>query len=512
MSETKCLTCGAVDGEHLDWCGMRVAERPSGVDVGRRLTVVDASSLALKAVEWLERDLIPAAALTIVPGMGGKGKSTLLATYAAMASRGRFEGKYSGQPVKVLWVGNEDGRDEVVGPRIRVAGADFDCIGFVDLDAENLGDDVNVVTDIDELRRKVEEHDAKVMMIDPVVEYLPGGTDSHNDLSVRQALRPLRNLAEELGVAVIGLVHLNKADTLDVAARIAGSAAFRNIARSVLVVGDYPEDDAWRVIFQNKSNYGPEHGRGHLYKIEGAQFTDLKDEPVFDDQGWRATTGQVVWGEWVELDPTSFPARETERGQPKRVRAVEMLTALLSDGPQLRSYVEEQAKLERVSWRTVETAKAEEGIEHRQFHWPDPGRNGPSWWGLPGTDWEAFRSAISCLPPDCGPEQALRTLIEQGDWPPAMSGPQSPRTDRDEIADPTSGADRPDDPDTAMTVAEITKALGATVITVAEMTPDCTCHTWARCNSCGEGHLIRTGTRPRCAITPGCEGHHEAAP
>jgi hypothetical protein len=273
-------------------------------------------------------------------------------------------------------------------------------------------------------------------------------------MSVRQALRPLRNLASDLEIAILGLVHLNKGDTLDIAARLAGSAAFRNVARSVLVVADYPEEDGWRVVFQNKSNLGAENGHGRLYRVEGAEYTDLKDQPVFDSQGVRATTGRIVWGNQVELDPSSLPTREAERAAPKRTDAADMLHVLLKAGPQPAAWLEEQAKLDGLSCRTVNTAKADEEIEHRQFHWPDPRRAGPSWWGLPGTDWDRFRSAMSCVPEGCRPENVLRTLIERGDWPREGSGLQSPGTQREEVAH-LIDALNPDDPDHGLHVAEL---------------------------------------------------------
>jgi hypothetical protein len=343
----------------------------------RRLTIVKGSTLEFRAVEWLEHDQIPACALTLAAGMGGKDKSTIAADYAARATRGQLDGKYTGEPINVLWVGNEDGWEEVVGPRLHMAGADMEHVGFLTLDSESLGDEINIVSDIDAVRDSIEERDFKVVVFDPVVEYLPGATDSHNDMSVRQALRPLRNLAVELGVAVIGLVHLNKGDSVDVAARIAGSAAFRNVARSVLVAADYPEQDGWRVLFQNKSNFGPEHGRGRLYRIEGVDIIDLKGQPVFDSQGKRATTSHIVWGDWVELEPGSLPTRETEREQPKRDDAADMLRTLLKEGPQPAAWLKEQAELDDLSWRTVQRAKTKDGIEARQFHWPDPRRAGP---------------------------------------------------------------------------------------------------------------------------------------
>jgi len=372
---------------------------------------VDASSLSLRSVEWLERGQIPASALTLLAGMGGKGKSTLAAGYAALASRGHFDGKYAGQAVTVLWVGNEDGREDVIGPRLRAAGADFGRVKFLTLDSESLSDDINIVGDIDGLRQIVVQHEVKLIVVDPVVEYLPAATDSHNDMSVRHALRPLRNLAIELGIAIIGLVHLNKGDTLDVAARITGSGAFRNVARSVLVVAEYPDEEGWRAVFQNKSNIGPEDGRGRLYRIEGAQYTDLQDRPVLDSEGNPATTGKVVWGTWVELDPYSLPARDREREAPRRDAAKEMLTTLLREGPKLRSYIKGQAEREKIGWHTVERAKTELGVEDRQIPVPGQRGPGPSWWGLPSAEW----SAKSCVPSGGGPLEPPETLTPEGD-------------------------------------------------------------------------------------------------
>jgi hypothetical protein len=36
-------------------------------------------------------------------------------------------------------------------------------------------------------------------------------------------------------------------------------------------------------------------------------------------------------------------------------------------------------------------------------------------------------------------------------------------------------------------------------------------HAWTRCDRRGEGRMVRVGARPPCAMTPGCEGYHEAA-
>jgi hypothetical protein len=35
-------------------------------------------------------------------------------------------------------------------------------------------------------------------------------------------------------------------------------------------------------------------------------------------------------------------------------------------------------------------------------------------------------------------------------------------------------------------------------------------HEWARCDFCGEGRMVQSGRAARCAMTPGCEGSHDA--
>jgi hypothetical protein len=155
--------------------------------------------------------------------------------------------------------------------------------------------------------------------------------------------------------------------------------------------------------------------------------------PVFDSRGKQATVGRIVWGDEVDIDPDLLPVpQEQERETPKRDTAVAMLRLLLADGPQPVPYLKEQAKLEDVGWRTVKDAKASDGTEDRQFH--VRGKRGAawSWWGRPGTDWEAFRCAVPCLPDGCTPNRALDTLIEQGDWSPSgvrcATNPEGPGT------------------------------------------------------------------------------------
>jgi hypothetical protein len=380
------------------WVEVRVDAKESGSKPSDSLCVIRASEVKMRPVEWLLKDRIALRALTLTAGEGGKGKSAIAAEWAAQATTGRLSGRFYGQPVNVLWVGNEDGREDVIGPRLKMAGADLDRVLFLTTASTSLVDEINVVADIDKIRARCREHEAKLLVVDPLVEYLPGSTDSHNDMSVRQALRPMRSMAAELDISILALVHFNKAGTPQVAARIAASAGFRNAARSVLIVADHPDDEGWRIMFQNKSNWGPEERRGRAYKVEGIEVTDNDGIPILDYEGHPFTTARIVWGEEIDLDPSSLPDTRGEREAPKRNSAEDMLRSLLGEHPWLQSDLQKQAHLEGLGWITVRRAADELGVEKRQFSVPGQKGPGPSWWALPGTDWDEFEWLLTPSP------------------------------------------------------------------------------------------------------------------
>ena len=80
--------------------------------------------------------------------------------------------------------------------------------------------------DIAALEQAVIEHDAALVIIDPVMSYLDPDVDSHKDQSVRSALMPLAAMCQRTGVAVLLLRHLNKDSSKSALYRGGGSIAF----------------------------------------------------------------------------------------------------------------------------------------------------------------------------------------------------------------------------------------------------------------------------------------------
>jgi hypothetical protein len=130
-------------------------------------------------------------------------------------SRHRRKGSGEGtapQGNVVLLTAEDDPRDTVV-PRLAAAGADLGCVEFVQMVHEAGNDRMfSLVTDLDLLRQKVLSFGSvKQIQIDPITAYLGvKQMDSFRTTDVRAVLGPVTDLASELMVSIVGIMHFNK--------------------------------------------------------------------------------------------------------------------------------------------------------------------------------------------------------------------------------------------------------------------------------------------------------------
>src|SRR5262249_14657702 len=98
--------------------------------------------------------------------------------------------------------------------------------------------------------------DVVLVIIDPVSAYLGvGKVDGRSATDVRGVLTPLKDMAEELHVAVIGIAHFNKKDDVKSALlRVSDSIAYVAAARHVYAVVDDPEDKNSKLFVKAKNN------------------------------------------------------------------------------------------------------------------------------------------------------------------------------------------------------------------------------------------------------------------
>jgi hypothetical protein len=178
--------------------------------------------------------------MAIQSGESSLGKSTQACATVAGLTHGRLEGHLEGEPARVLIVANEDAREDVWVPRLKVAGADLDQIDFQDQGHEwNLRDGMKLTG------RLLEETGAKFVFVDSVMEHLPdakGGENINSTTFVRRALRPFADLCKAKEVAGLISTHPPKSKGSTFAEMVIASAAFVHMCRVGLLFAWHPDD------------------------------------------------------------------------------------------------------------------------------------------------------------------------------------------------------------------------------------------------------------------------------
>lgn len=285
-------------------------------------------------VNWLWYPYIPFGKLTLIQGDPGGGKSMLVLTIAACVSTGRaLPGAEPMQPGNVIYQNVEDGLADTIKPRLVKAGANFRRILTIDESEKSL------VMDDERLEMVMNDYKPKLLILDPVQSYLGAGTDMHRANEVRPLLKRLALMAEKYDCAVILVMHLSKTSQPHSIYRGLGSIDFPAAARSVLLVGQDPNDKQIRAMVQIKNSLGPQ-GEGLGFQITdfGLQWT-----------GATTLTDQDILG-------GAMKQSEDEKNPMKEAR--QYLIDMLREGPRPAKEILDGVKYSSFSMRTLKRAKA----------------------------------------------------------------------------------------------------------------------------------------------------------
>jgi putative DNA primase/helicase len=229
----------------------------------------------------------------------------------------------------------------------------------------------NLVTDLRLLHKAIERiGNVVLVIIDPVSAYLGvGKVDGRSATDVRGVLTPLKNMAEEAHIAVIGIAHFNKKDDIKSALlRVSDSIAYVAAARHVYAVLDDPEDKNSKLFVKAKNNLAPDKKAlryGFGVKTVGHD-TKLKKE---------IDAPYIVWHEI-----TANEAMAAAGGHTAKREAREFLLGRLEAGPGGRDAVVEEAKEEGIAFATLKRAKKELGVRS----YKERGKVDGDWfWELP---------------------------------------------------------------------------------------------------------------------------------
>jgi hypothetical protein len=363
------------------------------------------AEMKMRPVHWLVPDFIPRGSLTVIAGDGGFGKSALTLHLAACLTNGAacFGLAYEPPPVgRVLLAGCEDGEEDTILPRLAAAGAALDLIEAVG-DVE--GDDTGAApfalspSGIAALEALIGERgDVLAVVIDPVAAFVPDQIDDHKDAHARRMLRPLAEMAERTGVAVILIKHLNKSDSGNAGNLVSGSRAYVNASRAAFLLGPDPEadeDEERRVLVYSKRNLTT-RWKGLAFKAEPLTFEEqglvlaFPQAAGLSDEEKDQLRGQLFRLKWLgETDVTERDLARARRGkgdaETRSTRAAlcaEWLRDFLGECAYPDAELAEAARQASYTPDNLKEAKAALRKEGALKSKPD-GKGGPWWNGSP---------------------------------------------------------------------------------------------------------------------------------
>jgi hypothetical protein len=242
----------------------------------RELQMRDLNTVQMRAINWLWPGWIPQGYVTIWAGETGAGKSTVLADVTARITTGTpwpeepLETRR--QPGRVLWLGSEDGIEELTVPRLVACSANLANVTEIQgVTQRGQRNTFSMQDDIEAVRaelKKAREHSASfaMLVIDPITSYLPGQKLRKVDLNdagqLRSVLEPWLAVAQEYSLAIVCVTHFMKDTTRSMLHRVLGSAAFTQTCRSLCAVVARTEDGMYaKTLLQVKVNL-PEHPGG----------------------------------------------------------------------------------------------------------------------------------------------------------------------------------------------------------------------------------------------------------
>src|SRR5262249_29920985 len=153
--------------------------------------------------------------IALIVGLPDEGKGLTISDIIARITRGSPWPCNEGHaPLgNVILLSAEDDRKDTIIPRLVAAGADLTRVHIIKMMHEAGKERMfSLVTDLYALRQKIIAIGNVTMVgIDPISAYLGiGKVDSFRATDVRAVLGPLKELAEELNIAIVAIMHFNK--------------------------------------------------------------------------------------------------------------------------------------------------------------------------------------------------------------------------------------------------------------------------------------------------------------
>jgi hypothetical protein len=311
---------------------------------------------------WLAANRLPRAAVSLLIGDEGIGKSLLWVLVVAHITTGKpFPGFGipARDPGRVMLVATEDHWSTAVRPRLEVAGADLSMIRVICWEKDGSGTPI-FPRDMPLIRNADPRPD--LVIVDCWLDTVPGNLSVRDAQEARRALHPWRDIATETDAAVWLLAHSNRVGTGSLRDRYGATYVLRQKARMTiyamadgdgLLAGPEKANGAVTTVASRftitpicKFEPTDEHD-GTVPLLNYERFSDLKIRDHVDKAAAAAAAAR--------LDPPADPSDP-----------VGWLVAQLRAGPRWSVDIATAADCDRISPYKLKTAKRKLNVKPRR--------------------------------------------------------------------------------------------------------------------------------------------------
>jgi hypothetical protein len=261
--------------------GNKTSSESKTVPPGNTITPLKAvrlSDVESRDIRWLWRPFLAEGTFNLIEGEEGLGKTSLCCALATPIGSGfGLPGMSADEHVpasNVLFISAEDSLSYVLKPRLEAMGAACDRMIAIE---EPFTLDQNGVL---RLSLVMGTYQPKLVVIDPLFSYA-GRINLNNDNEIRSITDELKRLAEKHECVIVGIRHIGKSKGFG-DARNAGlnGIGWRAAARSVLLVGKNPENEAQKALCQTKNNLAPKFEKALGFEIRDGRFYWTGESPL----------------------------------------------------------------------------------------------------------------------------------------------------------------------------------------------------------------------------------------
>jgi hypothetical protein len=322
-----------------------------------------ASTIRRAQINWLWPGYLPRGKLALLDGDPEMGKSLLTVDLIARLSRGDSlpDGSTVSRPCTSIMISAEDDAGDTICPRAVAARADMNRLVIPDFH----GRLPRFPQDMPDLEELIRACSADLVVIDPLMAFLPPSVTANLDQCVRQVLTPLAAVASRTGCTILLVRHLIKRMLARALLRGQGSMGIVAAVRTAFLVAVHPDDPTARVLAVMKNNVGRRPPALGFRIVESPAA-----QPVIE---WTGPVDQTADGLCQRKVATMVKASE---------RAIDWLRRELADGPRKAAELYAAAAATGIPERTLRRAKKDlparsHRVSHKksdtgEWYWYDP--------------------------------------------------------------------------------------------------------------------------------------------